>query len=55
MNECLFTICFFDAIIIYYKLKYIFGMFYNKVYFIFYSVKPTQFQTLLIFKFYLKI
>ena len=26
---------------IYYKLKYIFRMFYDKVYFIFYSVKPT--------------
>ena len=25
---------------IYYKLKYIYGVFYNKVDFIFYSVKP---------------
>ena len=39
MNDVFFAICFFDDTFIYYKLNYIFGVFYNKVYFIFYSVK----------------
>ena len=44
MNELIFVINFFDdAFYLLYKSKYILGMFYNEVYFVFYSVKPSKF------------
>ena len=45
MSELIFAINFFDdAFYLLHKLKYILGMFYSEVYFIFHSAKPWKFD-----------
>ena len=42
MNSCLQYVSLMIPFIYFKLLKYTFGMFYNKIYFIFYNVKPPQ-------------